>query len=140
MEIPLAAIDAPAVPVAVSAESLAAAGDEVETKAEPLSADEPAANPMVETAEIPAPPAKAPAEEPLAPSVQPIPPSAEENLVDIDKALEISGLVMVETSSEKSRVWQPEAREETEPLPRRRRPAPAPVSEEPLVMVETRQP
>ncbi|MDR2450257.1 MAG: ribonuclease E/G [Candidatus Accumulibacter sp.] len=58
----------------------------------------------------------------------------------IGEALETSGLVMVETSSEKSRSWQAQE-EEPESRPRRRRAAPAAVTEEPLVMVETtRQP
>jgi ribonuclease E len=63
-----------------------------------------------------------------------------ENHVDIDKALEASGLVMVETSGDKIQSWQPEASEELVPRARRRRPAVAAVSDEPLVMVETRNP
>ena len=59
---------------------------------------------------------------------------------DIGKVLETSGLVMVETSSEKIQSWQPEVSEEASPRPRRKRTAPAAVSNEPLVMVETRQP
>ena len=63
-----------------------------------------------------------------------------ENPVDIDKALEASGLVMVETSGDKIQSWQPEASEELAPRPRRRRPVAAVASDEPLVMVETRNP
>ena len=63
-----------------------------------------------------------------------------EEPVDIDKALEASGLVMVETSGEKIQSWQPEASEEPTPRPRRRRPVVAVASDEPLVMVETRNP
>lgn len=60
--------------------------------------------------------------------------------VDIGKALETSGLVMVETSSDKIQSWQPEVSEDAMPRPRRKRSAPVAVSNEPLVMVETRQP
>jgi hypothetical protein len=155
MEIPLAAASEPAsVPAPVKAESI--------TEAERVPAEETAAvsqsvgvvetTETAETAEIPAPLAEPPAEEtpapasiaapliPPTPSAQPLPPSAGGNPIDIGRALEISGLVMVETSGEKAKAWQPETKEEPEPRPRRRRPAPAAVSEEPLVMVETRQP
>ncbi len=60
--------------------------------------------------------------------------------VSISEALEAGGLVMVETSGEKIQTWQPEVVEEETPRPRRRRPAPVAVAEEPLVMVETKQP
>jgi ribonuclease E len=61
-------------------------------------------------------------------------------VVDIEKALEQSGLVMVETSSDKAQSWQPEAAANEEaPRPRRKRPAPVVVSDEPLMMVETQK-
>ena len=71
------------------------------------------------------------------PPTPPTPPV--EDAIDIGKALETSGLVMIETSGEKTQTWQPE---EEEPVakPRRRRPAPVAAADEPLVMVETRQP
>ena len=60
--------------------------------------------------------------------------------VDISKALEESGLVMVETSSDKAQSWQPEAApSEAVPRPRRKRPAPVVASDEPLMMVETQK-
>lgn len=59
--------------------------------------------------------------------------------VDLDKSLEDSGLVMVETSSDKAKAWQPEPLPVEAPRPRRPRPVAASVSEEPLVMVETRK-
>ncbi len=71
-------------------------------------------------------------EEPLATEPKETPP------VEVD--LEASGLVMVETSGEKIQAWQPEVVEEEAPRTRRRRPAPVAASEEPLEMVETRQP
>jgi ribonuclease E len=59
-------------------------------------------------------------------------------LVDIEKAIEESGLVMVETSSDKVKSWQPEFTAiEAEPRPRRKRPVPVTLPDEPLVMVET---
>ena len=65
---------------------------------------------------------------------QPVPAS-----VDLETALQSSGLVMVETSGDKIKAWQPE--EETSvpvaPRPRRRRPQLVTTSDEPLVMVET---
>ena len=56
--------------------------------------------------------------------------------VDIEKALETSGLVMVETSSEKASAWQPEAPVVSK-APRRRRPVQVAATDEPLIMVET---
>ena len=59
--------------------------------------------------------------------------------VNLETALQSSGLVMVETSGDKIKAWQPE--EETAvpapPKPRRRRPQVVSTSDEPLVMVET---
>ncbi|WP_263772476.1 Rne/Rng family ribonuclease [Propionivibrio soli] len=60
-----------------------------------------------------------------------------EGVTQIDEALSASGLVMVETSSEKVKEWQPEVQAAEAPRPRRRRPAPASAAQEPLVMVET---
>ena len=60
--------------------------------------------------------------------------------IDIDKALEQSGLVMVETSNDKVQSWQPESiASEVVPRPRRKRPAPVVASDEPLMMVETQK-
>lgn len=87
------------------------------------SAEEPEA--AVATAELP---------EPVAVATAP-----EKAVADIGKALETSGLVMVETSSEKTQSWQPEVVDDAAPRPRRRRAASVAVSEEPLVMVETKQ-
>ena len=56
---------------------------------------------------------------------------------EIGKVLESSGLVMIETSSDKIQSWQPEVTEEAAPRPRRRRPAPVAQADEPLVMIET---
>ena len=89
------------------------------------------AAPVLE-AETPPAEATAPATEPLAVTTKEAPsPSAD---------LEASGLVMVETSGEKIQSWQPELVEEEAPRPRRRRPVPVAAAEEPLVMVETKQP
>jgi ribonuclease E len=67
-------------------------------------------------------------------------PAAASVVVDLEKALEQSGLVMVETSSDKAKSWQPEvAASEEAPRPRRKRPAPVVVSDEPLMMVETQK-
>ncbi len=59
--------------------------------------------------------------------------------VDLETALQSSGLVMVETSGEKIKAWQPEeeASAPAAPQPRRRRPPVVATSDEPLVMVET---
>ncbi|MFZ2855647.1 MAG: Rne/Rng family ribonuclease [Rhodocyclaceae bacterium] len=60
--------------------------------------------------------------------------------VSIDQALEESGLVMVETSSEKVQSLQADmVASETPPRPRRKRPVPVVVSDEPLMMVETQK-
>ena len=56
--------------------------------------------------------------------------------VDIEKALETSGLVMIETSGDKARAWQAEA-PVINSAPRRKRPAQVVTTDEPLIMVET---
>ncbi|MBK7422668.1 MAG: Rne/Rng family ribonuclease [Propionivibrio sp.] len=61
---------------------------------------------------------------------------APEPLIDVESALQTSGLVMVETSSEKVKSWQPEVAV-IESAPRRKRPAAVVASDEPLEMVET---
>ena len=58
---------------------------------------------------------------------------------DISQALEASGLVMVETSQVKTQNWLPDQPEVETLRPRRRRPAPAQDSQEPLIMVETQK-
>ena len=63
-------------------------------------------------------------------------PAPQPVVVDIEKALETSGLVMVETSGDKAKAWQPEAHV-INSAPRRRRPAQVVTTDEPLVMVET---
>lgn len=73
-------------------------------------------------------------------AVEQKPVAASVAVIDIDKALEQSGLVMVETSSDKAQSWQPEiTASESAARPRRKRPAPAVVSDEPLMMVETQK-
>jgi hypothetical protein len=69
-----------------------------------------------------------------APAIEPEPVVA----VDISKALETSGLVMVETSGDKVKSWQPEV-VISEVAPRRKRPVAVKLPDEPLVMVETSQ-
>ena len=64
--------------------------------------------------------------------------SADTPYVDIEKALETSGLVIVETISDKAKEWQPElASSEATPRPRRVRPTAVATPDEPLIMVET---
>jgi ribonuclease E len=136
MEIPLAVTEEPPAqtPAPVSME-------EIETVPEIAAAPEEIAA-ATTSEEIPeassGTPEETPApDEPLAAPPPALAPAAE----DIGKALETNGLVMIETSSEKSRSWQPQAEEEPAPHPRRRRVAPVAAAEEPLVMVETtRQP
>ena len=66
--------------------------------------------------------------------------SADTPYVDIEKALETSGLVIVETISDKAKEWQPElASSEATPRPRRVRPTAVVTPDEPLIMVETNQ-
>ena len=57
-------------------------------------------------------------------------------VVNIEKALETSGLVMVETSGDKAKAWEPEVAS-VETAPRRKRSVKVAVPDEPLVMVET---
>jgi ribonuclease E len=100
------------------------------------------ASPVTEPAKTPAPSEKVPVsaeETPVPAVVPPVQPSVTE-AIDIDKALETTGLVMIETNGDKTRTWQPEAVEEPAPRRRRQRAAPVEVAEEPLVLVETRQP
>ncbi|MBS1228816.1 MAG: ribonuclease, Rne/Rng family [Proteobacteria bacterium] len=59
-----------------------------------------------------------------------------EPVVDLEKALESSGLVMVETSGDKVKAWQPEETPK-EAAPRRKRQLAVATQDEPLVMVET---
>ena len=58
--------------------------------------------------------------------------------VDLEKVIEASGMVMVETSSDKINSWPaPTPAVEETPRPRRKRPVVVAASDEPLVMVET---
>jgi ribonuclease E len=59
---------------------------------------------------------------------------------DISRMIEASGLVMVETSSDKIVVVTQTPAAESAPRPRRKRPAPVMIKDEPLVMVETHLP
>jgi ribonuclease E len=123
---------APAVPVAEVAVATSPATD---TQAEPALKIEskPVAEPApVEVAE-PQPTVTVAAP---APAPAPVAAVATAEPVDIEKILENSGLVMIETSSDKASSWQPEQAAEVRPAPRRRKP-PVVVSNEPLVMVET---
>jgi ribonuclease E len=80
---------------------------------------------------IPAPTIVAVEQEVVAPIASAIVPIA-----DLEKALETSGLVMVETSGEKIKTWQPEEAPRAA-TPRRKRPTAVAAQNEPLVMVET---
>ncbi|MBW7899859.1 MAG: Rne/Rng family ribonuclease [Rhodocyclaceae bacterium] len=80
----------------------------------------------------------------VAAPAQPEPPPAVEPIAvpapvaaSLDVALASSGLVMVETTQDKARTWAPEPA--AAPQPRRRKPAPAVASDEPMVMIETRK-
>ena len=118
----------------------------------------PAAEPVAPVVEVPAEPAVTVREDaleiPLVVETPPPPASPAEKteplllqapaplpaLTNIAQSLESSGLVMVETSSDKIQSWQPEAQvTEPAPRPRRRRPSVA-VSDEPMVMIETKSP
>jgi hypothetical protein len=76
----------------------------------------------------------------MPPAAEPIslPPVATAAKVDLGEALQASGLVLVETAAHKQR----NVVQEPQPVPvqpRRRRPVPASVSDEPMQMVETRK-
>ena len=60
-------------------------------------------------------------------------------VINIEKALESSGLVMVETSAESAPKQIPETEPEPVKRPRRRRPVAVTSEQEPLVMVETQK-
>jgi ribonuclease E len=127
VEISIAA-EAPAMQAAVVETPVAAVETIVQENIAPVPA--PVVVPVEERPE-----AAAPAE---SKAVEQKPVAAPVAVIDIDKALEQSGLVMVETSSDKAQSWQPEiTASEAAPRPRRKRPAPAVVSDEPLMMVET---
>ena len=64
-------------------------------------------------------------------------PPAVAPVVDISKALESSGLVMIETDGEKTKTWPDAALAEPKPQLGRKRPVVAVQQDEPLVMVET---
>lgn len=57
-------------------------------------------------------------------------------IANLEEALETSGLIMVETSGDKVKAWQPEETPRAA-TPRRRRPVAVAMQNEPLVMVET---
>lgn len=84
----------------------------------------------------------APATEIEAPStMEPAATVIESPTVDMGRVLETSGLVMVETSSEKIKSWLPEVTaNEVIPRPRRKVTAAVATPDEPLVMVETNRP
>jgi ribonuclease E len=132
---PAVAVESVAAPVVVQAEVVA----QPEVAAPVVTAVEAVAAPVVE---VPVAPVAAPqppvAAEPIAPVPQAAPVQAV--AVDIDQALEASGLVMVETSQEQAqqaRQAQAVVAEQATPRARRTRPAPVAVSNEPLVQVET---
>ncbi|GHU03760.1 ribonuclease E [Betaproteobacteria bacterium] len=137
MEMPLAANAEPArVP---APEIVPETVQEVASEVAYIPVEETAAVKPAEAVEIPKASTEIPSVETPAPIVVPPAPLPEEHAADLGKALETSGLVLVETSSEKTRTWQaPE--DEPAPKPRRRRDAQVAAPEEPLVMVETRQP
>ena len=75
---------------------------------------------------------------PLAPAVETRPQAPVGPVVDIEKVIEASGLVMVETDLGKVKSWPEEAPASEAPTqPRRRRPSVVTIPDEPLVMVET---
>jgi ribonuclease E len=83
---------------------------------------------------------EAAAAEPMGEPVTAVAPQivAVEPFIDIEEALQTSGLVMVETSGDKVRSWQPEVvTSEVAHRPRRKPPVAVAAQEEPLVMVET---
>ena len=121
---------------AVSAPVSEMAPDQVDTIAltsEPTPASAPSVEP--EVSEVSVSVTEASASMPSEPvPVAELEPS--EPVVDLSKVLESSGLVMVETSSEKAKSWEPEV---VAPIvtPRRKRPVIEKLPDEPLVMVET---
>jgi ribonuclease E len=124
---------------------------EVAAQAQPAEAPvvaEAAAVSVPQAASVATPEPEAPAVAAVEPVVQPEPPAAEQPIavpaqgeaeaanVDVSSSLAASGLVLVETSADKVR---PVVVAEPAPVqPRRRRP-PVVVSDEPMVMVETRK-
>ena len=139
--VPLSEAPAPEVVVASAPESVAPT---------PSPIVEPMPSPIVE-------PAPSPLSEPIVaramaafkPEATPVPPPAAapapitvapKPAVDLSATLESSGLVMVETSAERIASLQASVPPEVAtPRPRRVRPAPPPVVNEPLVQVETEQ-
>jgi ribonuclease E len=67
-----------------------------------------------------------------------IPAKPDEDKADLGEVLQASGLVMVETAAEKVRSMAIEATPDQPAPPRRRRPTPVAVSDEPMVIIETR--
>ncbi|MBI2307587.1 MAG: Rne/Rng family ribonuclease [Rhodocyclales bacterium] len=124
--------------VAFAAAPTAAVTTETTTEtavaAAPVVAAEVFAEPDTVTAIAPTQPEPPVAAEPIA---VPTPAPAVEVSANLGSTLESSGLVMVETSQDKARAWAPEAAP-VSTQPRRRRPVPVATSDEPLVMVETR--
>ena len=132
----------------VEASETQAAASEAVVAIEPVSLIEPA--PVVVAPALVEPnPASIVAQMDDAAKVEPITTSAAEPVVivavadiavapavDIEKALETSGLVMIETSGDKARAWQAEA-PVINSAPRRKRPARVVTTDEPLIMVET---
>ena len=135
-------IATPEAPVTVAAEPAVVAVVEAPVE-QPVVAAEPV-QPVAEAVVEVAVPEESPKVEeaviaPASPVEAPAPVETAATTEGIAKALETSGLVMVETSSDKAQSWQPEASaEQPAPRPRRRRQAAAPVANEPLVMVETK--
>ncbi|MDQ5918346.1 MAG: ribonuclease [Pseudomonadota bacterium] len=141
-EAPVVLAEAAAEPVVV----VSAAESASETEAQPIAPVVVSAPPVeaapVITAAPPAPvepaasvqvPVVPPAAEPIS-----LPPVATAAKVDLGEALQASGLVLVETAADKQR----NVVQEPQPVPvqpRRRRPVPASVSDEPMQMVETRK-
>ncbi|GBG01503.1 hypothetical protein AZSI13_08300 [Azospira sp. I13] len=136
---PIVAVESVAAPVVVEAAAVAQPEAAAPVVVAAVTAVETVAAPVVEAPVAPvAAPQPPVAAEPIAP-VSPVAP-VQAAAVDIDQALEASGLVMVETSQEQAqqaRQAQAVVAEQAAPRPRRPRPAPVAVSNEPLVQVET---
>ena len=105
-----------------------------EEKTEPVVAETTVAEVVAEPIIVESQEPTGPATQPEVVETTPLPESIP--LVDIEKAIEASGLVMVETSGDKINAWQPEVAEVEVPRPRRKRPT-VKLPDEPLVMVET---